>query len=130
SALQARNEQLLLRRERLQQEQAELVEQQAVEQEQLGEARLALQDALDSMASDSEQREQLLGRRDQLREQLDRQRQTARQHKDHAHQLALRLGSLQAQRVSTRQALERLELQFERSLERREQLQLNLEEGE
>ena len=82
------------------------------------------------MASDSEQREQLLGRRDQLREQLDRQRQTARQHKDHAHQLALRLGSLQAQQVSTRQALERLELQFERSLERREQLQLNLEEGE
>ena len=130
SALQARNEQLLLRRERLQQEQAELVEQQAVEQEQLGEARLALQDALDSMASDSEQREQLLGRRDQLREQLDRQRQTARQHKDHAHQLALRLGSLQAQQVSTRQALERLELQFERSIERREQLQLNLEEGE
>jgi len=56
-------------------------------------------------------------------------RQEARQHKDHAHQLAVRLGSIKAQHESTRQALERLELQFERAIERREQLSLNLEEG-
>ena len=54
----------------------------------------------------------------------------ARQHKDHAHQLALRVGSLRAQHESTHQALERLEQQFERAVERREQLTLNLEEGE
>ncbi|MEK1908448.1 MAG: chromosome segregation protein SMC, partial [Pseudomonas sp.] len=64
------------------------------------------------------------------RERLDRVRQEARQHKDHAHQLAVRLGSIKAQHESTRQALERLELQFERAIERREQLNLNLEEGE
>jgi len=89
-----------------------------------------LQEALETMAQDTEQRETLLASRDGIRERLDRVRQDARQHKDHAHQLALRVGSLRAQHESTRQALERLEQQFERAVERREQLTLNLEEGE
>ncbi|HSC82957.1 MAG TPA: chromosome segregation protein SMC, partial [Pseudomonas sp.] len=130
SAGQAKAEQLTLRRSRLDSELHELAEQRELEQEQLGESRLILQDALDSMAIDTEQRELLLASRDQLRERLDRVRQEARQHKDHAHQLAVRLGSIKAQHESTRQALERLELQFERAIERREQLNLNLEEGE
>ncbi|CAM4021176.1 Chromosome partition protein Smc [Pseudomonas reidholzensis] len=130
SAGRARAEQLELRRRRLEEELTELQEQRAIEHEQLGEARLILQDALDLMAQDTEQREQLLARRDSLREGLDRIRQEARQHKDHAHQLAVRLGSLRAQHDSTRQALERLEQQAARLSERQEQLSLNLEEGE
>ena len=130
SAGQAKVEQLVLRRSRLDSELLELAEQRAIEHEQLGEARLHLQDALDAMATDNEQRESLLASRDSLRERLDRVRQDARQHKDHAHQLAVRLGSLKAQHDSTRQALERLELQAERLHEKREQLNLNLEEGE
>ncbi|WP_460416144.1 chromosome segregation protein SMC [Pseudomonas sp. microsymbiont 2] len=130
SAGQARAEQVELRRRRLQEEQAELQEQRAVEHEQLGEARLMLQEALDLMAHDTEQREALMARRDTLREGLDRIRQEARQHKDHAHQLAVRQGSLRAQHDSTRQALERLEQQAARLSERQEQLNLNLEEGE
>jgi chromosome segregation protein len=129
SAGQAKVEQLLLRRERLQHELDEAAEQRAIEHEQLGETRLQLQDALDCMANDTEERERLMLSRDSLREQLDRVRQEARQHKDHAHQLAVRLGSLQAQHDSTHQALERLQLQAERLHERREQLSLNLEEG-
>lgn len=129
SAQQAKVEQLALRRRRLDEEMAELGEQRALEHEQLGEARLKLQDALDAMAIDTEQREQLLASRDGLRERLDRVRQESRQHKDHAHQLAVRIGSLRAQHDSLRQSLERLELQFERAVERREQLTLNLEEG-
>ncbi|NIF27328.1 chromosome segregation protein SMC [Pantoea sp. Tr-811] len=130
SAGRARAEQVELRRRRLQEELAELQEQRALEHEQLGEARLVLQEALDLMAHDTEQREQLMARRDTLREGLDRIRQEARQHKDHAHQLAVRLGSLRAQHDSTRQALERLEQQAARLSERQEQLSLNLEEGE
>lgn len=130
SARQAKVEQLVLRRRRLDEELAEHQEQRALEIEQLGEARLHLQEALDAMSQDTEQREALLAGRDGLREQLDRIRQDARQHKDHAHQLALRVGSLRAQHDSTRQALERLQQQFERTVERREQLSLNLEEGE
>ncbi|WP_447739229.1 chromosome segregation protein SMC [Pseudomonas laurentiana] len=130
SASRARAEQVELRRRRLQEELAELEEQRALEHEQLGEARLLLQEALELMAQDTEQREQLMARRDNLRESLDRVRQEARQHKDHAHQLAVRLGSLRAQHDSTRQALERLEQQAARLTERQEQLSLNLEEGE
>ena len=130
SASQAKAEQLGLRRRRLQDELQEAAEQREIEQEQLGESRLQLQDALDAMALDNEQRESLLASRDSLRERLDRVRQEARQHKDHAHQLAVRVGSLRAQHDSTRQALERLEMQAERLHERREQLSLNLEEGE
>ncbi|KRW61883.1 chromosome segregation protein SMC [Pseudomonas sp. TTU2014-080ASC] len=130
SAGQAKVEQLMLRRTRLDHELQELAEQRELEVEQLGESRLVLQDALDGMAADNEQREELLARRDQIREGLDRLRQEARQHKDHAHQLAVRLGSLKAQHDSTAQALERLKLQAERLHERREQLSLNLEEGE
>ncbi|OOW03399.1 chromosome segregation protein SMC [Pseudomonas sp. MF6396] len=130
SAGKARAEQLTLRRRRLEEGLAELLEQRAIEHESLGESRLHLQEARDLMAHDTEQREALLAQRDNLRERLDRVRQEARQHKDHAHQLAVRLGSLRAQHDSTRQALERLELQSERLNEKREQLSLNLEEGE
>lgn len=130
SAVRARAEQVALRRQRLQEELAELQEQRALEHEQLSEARLLLQDALEHMAQDTDQREQLLARRDGLRETLDRVRQEARHHKDHAHQLAVRVGSLRAQHDSTRQALERLEQQAVRLVERQEQLSLNLEEGE
>jgi chromosome segregation protein len=129
SAARAKVEQLTLRRTRLDEELTELGEQRAIEQESLGESRLQLQDALDSMALDTEQRELLLAQRDSLRERLDRVRQEARQHKDHANQLAVRLSSLRAQHDSTRQALERLEMQSERLTEKREQLNLNLEEG-
>lgn len=129
SAAKAKVEQLTLRRTRLDEELTELAEQRALEQESLGESRLQLQDALDSMALDTEQRELLLAQRDSLRERLDRVRQEARQHKDHSNQLAVRLSSLRAQHDSTRQALERLEMQSERLTEKREQLNLGLEEG-
>ncbi|QRY78428.1 chromosome segregation protein SMC [Pseudomonas sp. PDNC002] len=129
SAQQAKVEQLTLRRTRLDEELAELAEQHAVEHEQLGEARLNLQEALDAMAVDTERREALLAERDGMREKLDRIRQESRQHKDHAHQLAVRVGSLRAQHESTRQALERLDSQAVRLVERCEQLNLNLEEG-
>lgn len=129
SAQQAKVEQLALRRRRLDEELLEATEQAAIEQEQLGEARLHLQDALEAMEQDGSRREELLARREALRESLERARQDATRHKDHAHQLAVRIGSLRAQHESTRQALERLSLQFERAQERREQLSLNLEEG-
>ena len=43
-------------------------QQRELEQEQLGESRLHLQDALDAMAADTEQRERLLAARDGLRQ--------------------------------------------------------------
>ena len=129
SASLARAEQLRQRRQRLEDEQTELAEQRALETERIGEARLQLQDALEAMAEASDAREQLLGERDRLRERLDGIRQEARQHKDHAHQLAMRVGSLRTQHAGLQQSLERLLQQRSRAHERAEQLSLSLGEG-
>ena len=130
SALQVRLEQIHARRERITADLEDIKAQRSDEQEQLGEARLILQDALESMADDSSRRETLLQQREQVREQLDAARQQSQQNKDRAHQLALRVQSLRAQLKSTDQGLERLQVQAERLAERREQLQMQVEEAQ
>jgi chromosome segregation protein len=81
------------------------------------------------MAQDTEQRECCWPSATACAKRLDRVRQEARQHKDHAHQLAVRLGSLRAQHDpppgagapgAAGRAPDRAP----------EQLSLNLEEGE
>lgn len=129
SARQVRLEQIHARRQRISDDLGDIRQQRSDELEQLGEARLALQEALDRMSADTGEREALLQQRDQVRDVLDHARQHARQHKDREHQLALRFQSLQAQQQSTSQALERLATQTERLAERREQLQMSLEEA-
>ncbi|MEJ6655208.1 MAG: chromosome segregation protein SMC [Pseudomonas sp.] len=130
SARQVRLEQVTARRERIAADLQDIQMQRADELEQLGEARMTLQEALDSMADDSARRETLQQQREQVREQLEQARQQARAQHDRAHQLALRAQSLRAQLDSTGQGLERLQVQVERLGERREQLQMSLEEAQ
>ena len=130
SARQVRLEQINARRQRVLEDLEEIKRQRSDEQEQIAEARLNLQAALDHMAADAGQREALLRQRDQVRDALDHARQHARQHKDKVHQLALRVQSLRAQQESTLQGLERLEAQTERLAERREQLRMTLQESQ
>ncbi len=130
SARQVRLEQVNARRQRITDDLEDIKAQRSDEQEQIGEARMTLQAALDHMAADAGQREELLRQRDQVREALDHARQHARQHKDKAHQLALRVQSLRAQQDSTTQGLERLSAQAERLGERREQLKMTIEESQ
>lgn len=129
SACQSTLEQLRLRRTRLDQERAELDEQRQLETEQLGEARLILQEAIEAMAQIAEQRETLQVNRIQLRERLEQLRHQTRQYQEQAQQLAVHVSRLQAQRQSTQQGLERLTQQRERACERHEQLSLSLEEA-
>lgn len=130
SARQVRLEQVNARRQRITDDLEDIKAQRIEEQEQIGEARMTLQAALDHMAADAGQREELLRQRDQVRESLDQARQHARQHKDRMHQLELRVQSLRAQHDSTSQGLERLGVQVERLAERREQLRMTLEESQ
>ncbi len=130
SAVQARAEQLGQRRQRIEHELAELAEQHLMDLESLGEARMALEQALEAMAVDHEQRERLQHSREQQRGQLEQQRRASAQAREAVHQLALRLGALRTRRDGTRQALERLQLQAERLDERCAQLSLGLEEGD
>ena len=130
SALQVRLEQVSARRLRIQADLEDIRIQRSDELEQLGEARLTLQDALDRMAADSHRREALTAHREQVREQLETARQQSRQNKDRAHQLGLRVQSLRAQLESTSQGLVRLQTQSDRLAERREQLQMQVEEAQ
>jgi len=122
SAQQAKIEQLSVRRERAETEIREAGEQLDQEAEQLAEARMILSEAIAAMEADTDERERLLRRRDQIREDLEQVRQKARQDRDKAHQMAMRAHSLKTQLESIRRGISRLQEQSERLSERREML--------
>lgn len=130
SAKQVRLEQFNMRRERISKELDECREQQQQEQETLGEARLVLQEAMDLMTNDTEQRERLLKQRDENRARLDQVRLAAREGKDKAHQLALQTQQLQTQSTSIKNALERLRQQLSQFKERRTAIEEQLALGD
>ncbi len=130
SAQQAKIEQMGERRQRLNSDIQELRSQFTLEQESLAEARMVLQEAIESMEQDSGRREQLLSERDANRELLDTARQKARQSKDHAHQLAMRHQSLQTQRDAALQNISRTEEQLALLRERKEQLHESLDDND
>ena len=122
SAKQVRLEQIAVRRERLNREIDESREQFRIEQENIGEARILLQEAIDAMQADSARREALLAERDNNRNQLETARQRARQEKDSAHQLAMREQSLRAQLDSTASGIDRTHNQVQQLEERQASL--------
>ncbi|MFI2810301.1 chromosome segregation protein SMC [Microbulbifer sp. JSM ZJ756] len=130
SARRARAEQMGERRTRVEQELAEVREQQEMEGESLSEARLLLQEALEAMSDDTDRRESLLARRDELREALDAARQRAREDKDKAHELAMREQSVRTQMMSLERTLQVMREQLERLRTRREQLQEQMAESD
>ena len=123
SAKQVRVEQISARRERINSDIDESREQFQLEQEGLGEARIILAEAIESMEQDTHQRESLLARRDESRRVLDQARQRARHDKDSAHQLAMRYQSLRAQLDSMSQNIDRTRSQVQQLEERRSSLQ-------
>ncbi len=84
--------------------------------------RVILQESIEKMEADTERREELIGQRDTCRAELDTVRQKATEDREHRQQLAVRENSLTTQLVSIREGIGRLEVQFERLQERREQL--------
>ncbi len=107
SAKQVRIEQTAQRREQLNREIDEARELFAIEEENVGEARLLLQTAIDSMQADAMAREEMLGARDNNRQRLEDARQQARSEQDRAHQLAIREQTLRSQLDSTASGIER-----------------------
>ncbi|WP_250463923.1 chromosome segregation protein SMC [Microbulbifer litoralis] len=130
SARRARAEQMSERRTRVEQEIGEVREQLEMEGESLSEARLLLQEALEAMSDDTDRRETLLARRDQLREALDAARSRAREDKDRAHELAMREQSVRTQMMSLERTLQVMREQLERLRSRRELLQEQMAETE
>ena len=130
SAQRARQEQMDERRNRIEQEIAEVREQMEVEAESISEARIELQEALEAMSDDTDRRESMLARREELRESLDAARQRAREDKDRAHELAMREQSVRTQKVSLERTLRVVGEQVERLQERREQLLQQMEDAQ
>jgi len=129
SARQARIEQMMVRRDNTQREIDEARTQFQQEQENMGEARVILSEAIEAMEQDADMRESLLKERDDNRTKLDAARQRARHDKDHAHQLAMRHQNLKTQIDSIAQALSRTRAQVEQLQARRSQLELQMAEN-
>ena len=129
-AEKVRLEQQVGRRNQLLGEMTEQKESKALEQEYLEEARLQWQTALQDMEHYTQEREQLLEKRDACREQLDQIRQQARHQKDQAHQQQLKVQTLQHQRQTLMDAISRHEQDKQKLLEREQQLLEQQDQGD
>lgn len=130
SAKQVRLEQFNMRRERIQRELDDCQQQQVSENDAVKAARALLQDALQLMAQDTDQRDAMQNQRESLRVALESCRHRARDRKDQSHQVALDVRSLRAQEASTQQGLDRLRHQLNTLIERREHLEDQLAQGD
>jgi chromosome segregation protein len=129
-ARQVRLEQFNARSGRIEKEMEDVQAQQKLDQEQLAEARMVLQDALEAMGQDSTRREELLRERDNARTALDQARQKTRADRDASHQIALTLQAQRTRETSLTQSISRLQEQLSSLAERRETLRENLLELE
>jgi len=122
SGFEVQIEQFKARKQRAETELAEVEVQAKTETQNLSQARQTLEQAIEKMDVDSQQREQLVQQRDQFKAELDSSRQTADQDRSQRQQLEMRQRSLTTQLESVREGIQRLQVQVERLGERREQL--------
>jgi len=122
SAGEVQIEQFKARQERAESELMDVRKQSGTEQENLAAARVILQESIEKMEVDTQQREALMTRRDICRTESDQVRQTARHDRDRRQELAMRESALTTQLGSIREGIGRLEIQVERLQERRQQL--------
>ncbi|HKI73308.1 MAG TPA: chromosome segregation protein SMC, partial [Pseudomonadales bacterium] len=93
-------------------------------------ARQALETAMDQMEQDTRHRESLVAERDEKQKALEGARAQSREDRDAAHQLALRVQSLNSEISSTERAMARLVEQEQLFAERRESLTTQLRDSE
>jgi len=122
SARKAKEEEAFSRKERTTAELQEIVKQLEAEEEHTAEARARLQKALDSMAKDVGGKEELEASREKAQIAVENAREEARNYKDLAHELALKQQSTHASLQSTRETMDRMASQVQRSKERIESL--------
>ncbi|MCK9530305.1 MAG: chromosome segregation protein SMC [Gammaproteobacteria bacterium] len=130
SGRQARLEQIRQRSERLASEADEVTNQLGQAEIDAEAARLRLHTALGAMDELAIQREELTRQRETLRDALEQARQQARNERETAHQVVLRIQTLRTELSSTEQALERMDSQLRQLAERREELLAALAEGD
>jgi len=100
------------------------------DQKALGVARNELQFAMDQMEEDTLNRKNLTHRRDRIQQGLEEVRFTAKTDRDAAHELALRIQSLNSRISSTESAMSRLREQQQTLDERKVSLEAAIHESE
>lgn len=128
SSCQSKIEQIQQRQQRITVELGEAENQFAIEEEHLGEARIILQGAIETMEEDSTQKEKLQQQRDTLRHSVDTLREKNRQIRDESRQLAMRQQALQAKKESLTQSVARATTQKEQLQQRKLVLKADLQE--
>ena len=93
-------------------------------------ARSELQAAMDAMASDTQKRESMIAQRDEMTDQLRLAREKAKSDSNAAHELALRIQSLNSKISSTDQAMARLKEQEQILASRKVGLEDNIRTSE
>jgi chromosome segregation protein len=96
----------------------------------LREARNTLQSAMDQMELDTSKRQQMQEDREAKQQALQASRDKAREDRDAAHQLDLRIQTVKSQISATEQAMARLVEQQEIFAERKQTLETNISESE
>jgi chromosome segregation protein len=130
NTIETRFEQVQNQQKNLLQEHTEINQQMESHQADLKSARSILQTALDAMSGHEQQREQLIREREIQRATLDVTKARAQQARNDSHELKIKVETLNTELKSTRQALERLESQFDQVTTRREEIQKSLTDSE
>ncbi|NVK21712.1 MAG: chromosome segregation protein SMC [Kangiellaceae bacterium] len=123
---QAKLEQAKNRLERLQKEQQDNALQIQEDEQALARSRQLIEQMVDSMAEDTEKREQMTAQREQKRSELEAKRTQAREAKDKEHQLAIRVSAVKAEVNSTRSGFERVNTQIGELTSRKVELENRL----
>lgn len=126
SGKQARLDNVRIRFERLSGEIEELHKQTNQDADNLATTRQRLHEALALTEGHTAERNALLQQRDQHRAQVEGKRQQARNARELAHEIALRIRSLQTQLQATTENLQRMEGQLAHLVQRRDELQKQL----
>jgi len=130
SAAMAEAAQMEKQRSQLALQASELAEQLKMESEQLGQARLALAEALQQREASGGQSKALQHEREACQAQVQALRRSTREQQEQLHRLALQQGSLRERHSATEAALVRLAQQVNQLSERREQLSLDLQQSD
>jgi len=123
NTIQMQLEHLTARRIRINDELKETCDQKKIEQEKLLDARRQLESAISSIEKNSKERKELLVDRNKKMTSLEDARKLSSEHKDHAHEIAMRERAATTQLQSTLEGITRLKSQAARLNDRRQQLQ-------
>ena len=123
NTIQMQLEHLTARQKRINDELKETCDQKKIEQEKLLDARRQLESAISSIEKNSKKREELLADRNKKMTSLEDARKLSDEHKDHAHEIAMRERAATTKLQSTLEGIARLKSQAARLNERRQQLQ-------